>query len=113
MTGADEGAAHLDQPRSAFATKRPCVLVKTHAPAPVITEYHHSKPVYLQRRLYGEERYDADTWLCSNCHEAVHAWLYWLLRERAEPKNVGRAAKAEAYRTYMWYLSEKTKKETA
>lgn len=92
----------------AFAAAQPCSLVGYHAPAPVVTEFHHSKPVFLQNRLYGQIRYGADMWLCSNCHEAVHAWLYWLLGERKQPPNIGRAAKAEAERTYLWYLEART-----
>jgi hypothetical protein len=95
-------------PQQAFFTAKPCALVSYHAPTPVITEFHHSKPVYLQNRLYGRVKYPADLWLCSNCHEAVHAWLYWLFGERAEPPVIGRAAKAEAERTFAWYTSEQT-----
>jgi hypothetical protein len=96
-------------PRQAFFTKKPCEMVATHQPKPVITENHHTKPEYLQRRLYGVTLYPADKWLCSNCHEAVHAWLYWLLGERAKPPYIGNAAKAEAERTYSWYMSEKAR----
>lgn len=95
----------VEQQRTAFAAEKPCSLVAYHAPTPVMTEHHHSKPEYLQKRLYGETRYGPDTWLCSNCHDAVHAWLYWLLGERREPPNIGRAAKAEAQRTFEWYQS--------
>jgi hypothetical protein len=73
----------------------------------VITEYHHTKPVFLQNRLYGAIEYGPDLWVCSNCHEAIHAWLYWLLGERKEPPNIGRAAKAEAERTFDWYTTER------
>lgn len=93
-------------PRKAFHTDHPCSLVDYHAPTPVMTEYHHSKPVYLQNRLYGAIRYPADTWVCSNCHDAIHAWLYWLMGERKQPPHIGRAAKAEAQRTYEWFMSE-------
>lgn len=93
-------------PLTASAQDKPCQLYTYHAPAVVITEYHHSKPVYLQNRLYGRIVYPADTWLCSNCHEAVHAWLYWLLGERRQPTGVGIYAKAEAQRTYDWYKAE-------
>lgn len=92
--------------RQAPAVEHPCELVATHVPRVVITEYHHQKPVYLQNRLYGQILYGPSLWVCSNCHEAIHAWLYWLLGERGEPEHVGRAAKAEAERTYAWYQSE-------
>lgn len=94
-------------PVTAFAQTHPCELVGYHAPTPVITEYHHSKPVFLQNRLYGEIRHGADLWVCSNCHEAIHAWLYWLLGERKQPPNIGRAARAEAERTFAWYEAER------
>lgn len=91
----------------AFALERPCQLVTYHAPTPVVTEYHHRKPVFLQNRLYGRIVHGADLWVCSNCHEAIHAWLYWLLGERREPPNIGRNAKAEAERTFAWYTAER------
>ena len=91
----------------AFFEERPCELVSYHAPRPVMTEYHHSKPVFLQNRLYGRIVHGADKYLCGNCHDAVHAWLYWLLGERREPPYVGRAARAEAQRTFDWYQAER------
>lgn len=97
---------HPEDIRTAQFTERPCSLVGYHAPTPVMTEYHHRKPVFLQNRLYGQIRYPADMWLCSNCHDAVHAWLYWLLGMRQRPTFIGRAAKAEAEQTYAWYLNE-------
>ena len=94
----------MNEPRQAQATEHPCELADYHAPAPVITEFHHTKPVFLQNRLYGRIVYPADLWVCSNCHEAIHAWLYWLLGERKKPTVMGRLARAEAERTYAWYL---------
>ena len=88
----------------AYATERPCELAAYHAPAPVMTEGHHIHPVFLQNRVYGQIRDNELKYLCGNCHDAVHAWLYWLLGERREPLNVGRLAKAEAERTFTWYL---------
>ena len=99
----------MTQPRTAFAALQPCALVAYHAPAPVVTEFHHTKPVFLQNRLYGKIVHAADLWVCSNCHEAIHAWLYWLLGERKQPPSIGRAAKAEAERTFAWYTAEKTR----
>lgn len=95
--------------RTAFAAEQPCELVAYHAPLPVMTEHHHTKPVFLQNRLYGRIEFGADLWVCSNCHDSIHAYLYWLLGERAEPPHIGRAAKAEAYETYYWYLGEKAR----
>jgi hypothetical protein len=90
----------------AMATEHPCELVAYHAPTPVMTEHHHSKPVFLQNRLYGRITFGADLWVCSNCHDAIHAWLYWLLGERRQPTYIGRAAKTEAEREYAWYRAE-------
>ena len=92
--------------RMAFFALQPCQLVSYHAPQPVMTEFHHTKPVFLQNRLYGQIVFPADLWLCSNCHDSVHAWLYWLLGERKQPPWIGLRAKAEAERTYAWYLAE-------
>lgn len=96
-----------DQPRTAPFGEKPCTLVAYHAPVPTLTEYHHSKPVFLQNRLYGKIVYGPDTYLCSNCHDSVHEWLYWLLGERRVIPMVGRNARAEAQRTYDWYMAER------
>ena len=96
---------HEATPATAFAKEHPCSLVSYHAPTPVMTEYHHSKPIFLQYRLFGKVIYGPDTWVCSNCHDAIHAWLYYLLGEHHKPPHIGRAAKLEAQRTYDWYKS--------
>jgi hypothetical protein len=103
----EEFIKQIPEQRTAFFEERPCALVAYHAPTPVMVEIHHSKPVYLQNRLYGKIQFAADLPLCSNCHDAVHAWLYWLLGERRQPPYCGRAAKAEAQRTFDWYMSER------
>jgi len=95
------------QPKQAPFGDHPCVLVSYHAPTPSVTEFHHSKPVFMQNRLYGNIQYGADTWLCSNCHDSVHEWIYWLVGMRRNMPNVGRAAKAEAERTVAWYDAER------
>lgn len=97
---------HEAAPREAFFLEKTCELVSYHAPIPVMTEFHHTKPVFLQNRLYGKIVFPADKWLCSNCHDAVHAWLYFLLGERKQPPNIGRAAKAEAEATFNWFKTE-------
>jgi hypothetical protein len=96
----------MHSPITAFADEHSCELVTYHAPKPVMLEYHHTKPVFLQNRLYGHIEFGPDLWVCSNCHEAIHAWLYWLLGMRREPTDVGRLAKAEAQREWEWYVSE-------
>lgn len=102
----DLPAVHVEHARTAQFTEHPCSLVAYHAPTPVMTEYHHTKPVFLQERLYPRVLFKADKWVCSNCHDAIHAWLYWLLGMRAKPTYMGRAARIEAEATYAWYLSE-------
>jgi hypothetical protein len=97
-------AAALHVPETAY--DRSCELVSYHAPAPVVTEHHHRRPIYLQLHLWGAVRYPADLWVCSNCHEAIHAWAYWLLGERKQPPRIGRAAKAEAESMVAWYEGE-------
>ena len=76
------------------------------APTPVLTEFLHTRPIYIQKRLWGEIRFDADVYYCSNCHEAVHAWCYYRDGERREPKTIGRAAKAAGEAIYAWYQAE-------
>ena len=98
-----------DVAEKAFFDDKTCALVKHHEPKPVMTEFHHQKPVFLQNRLYGKIIFGPSLWVCANCHEAIHAWLYWLLGEHAEPPYIGRAAKAEAERTHGWYLAECTR----
>lgn len=89
----------------AFFVDKPCELVVYHAPTPVMTEGHHIHPVFLQMRLWGEVKDNTLKFVCSNCHDAIHAWLYWLLGERRRPPYMGRNAQVEAYRTYSWYLA--------
>lgn len=98
-------------PASAFFPEQPCQLVKAHSPRPVMTEHHHTKPEYLQNRLWGEVRFGPDLWVCANCHDAIHAWLYWLLGEHRRPLNIGYAARAQAERTYQWYMAEVAKND--
>lgn len=85
---------------------RPCELVTYHAPKPTITEGHHIHPVFLQNRLYGNIQDNELKYLCANCHDSVHEWLYWLLGARKRKPVVGRAAKLEASNTYRWFESE-------
>ncbi len=101
----------VEQQRTAFFEERPCVLLTYHAPRPVMTEYHHSKPSFLQARLYGRILYGPDTDYCSNCHDSVHAWLYWLLGERRKPPYMGRAAMTAAELIFEWYNSERVRLE--
>lgn len=97
---------HDHTPLTAFANVQPCQLVSYHAPKPVMTEYHHTKPVFLQNRVYGKIVYGADLYVCSSCHDSIHAWLYWLLGEHRQPEGVGRAAKTSAEATFKWYTEE-------
>ncbi len=97
----------VEQQRTAFFEEQPCMLVTYHAPRPVMTEFHHSKPVFLQNRLYGQIVYGGDVYYCSNCHDSVHAWLYWLLGERRKPPYMGWAAMESAQSTFEWYSSER------
>lgn len=91
---------------TAFAPDQECELVTYHAPLPVMIEYHHTKPVFLQNYLYGKIVHGPDQWVCGNCHDAVHAWLYYLLGEHRKPPRVGRLAKEAAEKIYQWYTDE-------
>lgn len=94
-----------DQPVTANAADRPCQLYDYHAPQPSRTQGHHRKPVYLQRRLYGRVVDDELFWLCGLCHDSVHDWVSWLLGEARKPDPVpGYKARAEARRTFEWYV---------
>lgn len=96
------------QPRTAEAAERPCELYRHHAPEPVQTEGHHVKPVFLQNRVYGRIQDGTLKWLCGNCHASVHRWLGFLLGEQRRPNpEPGWKAKAEAQRTFDWYISAK------
>ncbi len=96
----------MTQLRSASAAERPCELYGYHAPTVVITEGHHRHPVYIQNRVYGRIQDSELLWLCSSCHESVHAWLYWLMGERREPNpHPPPRAKAEAKRALDWYAA--------
>ena len=91
----------------AFFGEQPCQLAVHHVPVPVMEQYHHQKPVFLQNRLYGQIVYGPSLWVCGTCHDSIHAYLYWLLGEHRKPPHIGRKAKAEAIATYQWYLAEK------
>lgn len=93
-----------DRVVTATAASRPCELYEYHAPKVVQTEGHHSKPVYLQRRLWGEVRDDTVTYLCGNCHSAVHEVVGWMLGESRKPDPMpGWKTVSEAARTVEWY----------
>lgn len=98
---------HMGSRVQAFFDAHPCELLDYHAPKPVMTEFHHTEPVFLQNRLWGQIRFGPKLWVCGNCHDAIHAWLYFLLGERRQPTYIGRAAKGEAERTFDWYTSER------
>jgi len=98
-------------PLTATAASQPCSLYAHSAsPIPIRTQFHHSKPVYLQNRLYGQIRYGADTWLCGLCHDAVHETIDWLLGEGRRPDPFpGRKTLAAAEATLEWFVSEKAR----
>lgn len=92
--------------REARASDRPCQLYSYHAPTPARTQGHHRYPVYLQNRVYGQIQNGELLWCCGTCHDNIHEWLGWLLKETREPSpHPGRLAKAEAKRTYDWYVA--------
>lgn len=99
----------MSELRTATAASHPCELYAHTAPPVVIrTQYHHSKPVFLQNELYGRIVYPADTWLCGLCHDSVHETLDWMLGKGRQPNPLpGRKTYAEAERTYDWYVAEK------
>lgn len=94
------------EPLEALASERPCELYSYHAPKVVQTSGHHLHPVYLQNRLFGRIVDNQLMWMCSNCHAAVHEWLYWIMGEKREPSpHPGTKAKANAMATLEWYIT--------
>lgn len=92
-------------PLQAQAASKPCTLYSDHGSARYcVTEGHHLFPEYLQKRVYGQTVLKNTVWLCSNCHENVHAWLYFLLGERQRPApEPPIRAKRLAIQAYDWY----------
>jgi hypothetical protein len=94
--------------RNAPAATHPCELyAHTVAPIPVRTQFHHTKPVFLQNRLYGKILYPAELWVCGLCHDALTETIDWLLGEGRQPNPMpGRNALSCAQQTVNWYRSE-------
>lgn len=93
--------------RTARASDQPCQLYSYHWPKPLRTQFHHSRPIYLQNRLYGKIRYPADFWVCGTCHDSLHEVIDWLLGEGRQPGgNVGRKVLDKARDTVDWYRAE-------
>lgn len=97
---------------TASAATEPCELYIDHGSArPCVTEGHHVYPQYLQQRVYGSTTDTTRVFLCSTCHDNVHAWLYWLLGERQKPSPEAPArAKALAVRAHTWYTEAQAAK---
>lgn len=94
-------------PLTATAAEHPCEVYTYHAPQPVRTQFHHSKPVYLQNRVYGRITFAADTWCCGTCHDSIHEWIGYLLGESRKPDpEPGWKIKQRAQATVDWYLGE-------
>lgn len=95
--------------RTAPASEHPCEMYLDHGSArPAFTQGHHRFPVYLQNRLYGRIIYGDLIWLCGTCHDNLHGWLYWIMRERRlEPVGVPPRAQRAALEVYLWYEKER------
>lgn len=93
---------------TASALQRPCQLYRDHGSArPSITQGHHLRPVYLQKRKYGRVLYGDLMWLCGTCHDNTHAWTYWLMGERKKPTpHPPLRARALAQAVIDWYESD-------
>lgn len=97
----------IHSPRTATAGEHPCEVYMYHAPVPVRTQFHHTKPVYLQNRLYGQIMYGPELWVCGTCHDSIHEWIGWLLGESRKPSpEPGWKIKHIAQETVDWYLDE-------
>lgn len=100
-----DGALYLPAPATATAEARPCELYAYHSPRPSRTQGHHRHPVYLQNRVYGKIVDPELLWVCGTCHDNIHEWLGFLLGESRRPiPEPGTKAKAEAQRSFEWYV---------
>lgn len=99
-------------PDTATAASRPCQLYSYHQPRPSRTQGHHRRPVYLQVRIHGEAKDQELLWVCGSCHDSIHEWLSWLLKEARQPNpEPGYKAKAEAEKAFTWYQAAKAEKD--
>lgn len=91
--------------KAARATEQPCQLYTRHIPKVVRTDGHHRHPIYLQNRVYGQLRDTELLWVCGSCHDAIHAYLSWMLGEAEQPSPMpGYNAIREAKYSYAWYV---------
>lgn len=102
--------AHAVATQHATAADHPCELyAHSGSPRPTRTQFHHSHPEYLQKRVYGEVKEGPDTWLCGLCHDSVHDWISYLLGEARKPvPEPGWKAKEAAQATVDWYYAAQT-----
>lgn len=94
--------------RTAPAADKPCELYADHGSAvPSVTQGHHIYPVYLQNRKYGRIVSGELAYLCGTCHDNVHAWLYFIMGERREPRPTPPPrARRLAQRALDWFNEE-------
>lgn len=93
----------------AQASDQPCEMFGAHRPRVVRTQHHHSHPQYLQLRLWGEVRDGPDTWVCGNCHDAIHEVLSWLLGEARVPDPMpGPRIRKAAQASFDWFEAART-----
>lgn len=101
-----DAAEYRATPKTARAVDHPCELYSYHQPMVLRTQYHHSKPVYLQNRVYGQIIYGADFWVCGTCHDSLHETIDWLLNEGRQPypmPGVNSNIYRKAMQTVDWY----------
>jgi hypothetical protein len=104
-------AALLSAVLTATAQSHPCQLYTYHQPRPIRTQFHHSKPVYLQNRLYDKIVYGPDFWVCGTCHDSLHETIDWMLTEGRVPNPMpGTNVLKKAKETVDWYHAELAKK---
>ena len=105
-----EQSEMVPQILTAPAREKPCEIRTIHVPSPVLTQGHHRHPVFLQNRLYSRIQDNELLWVCGTDHDSIHAWLYWLLKERGRPAVYpGRLVVDEAELTFAWYTAESQK----
>jgi hypothetical protein len=102
----------VPEPRTARAADHPCQLYGSHWPMVLLTQYHHSRPVYLQNRLYGRILYPADYWVCGTCHDSLHEVIRWKLDQGRTPNPMPGPRTnimVKAMETVEWFNAEKVR----
>lgn len=78
----------MDAPLAISQEVGPCELHAAHSPITIVNERHHIFPVYLQKRVWGEERVNTRANICSTGHNTVHYAIDYYFKHGSWPANV-------------------------